>query len=117
MKKSLVGCMVLAASLLINTNTKAQIKIGTFDEQSVLGLMPGIQKVDTILQHYVSDSLKPEYDYELSEVMRLDSTFKKDSAAMQSGTRGIMQKEINQHKYKIVNWQQYQNQILEQKQE
>jgi hypothetical protein len=36
---------------------------------------------------------------------------------MNSGVRGIMQKEINQHKYKIVNWQQYQNQILEQKQE
>ena len=117
MKKSLVGCMILAASLLFNIDTQAQMKIGTFDEQSVLGLMPGIQKVDTILQHYVADSLKPEYDYELSEVMRLDSTFKKDSASMQPGTRGIMQKEINQHKYKIVNWQQYQNQILEQKQE
>ena len=117
MRKGLVGCIVIAIGLLVSTGAKAQMKIGTFDEQSVLGLMPGIQKIDTMLQKYVADSLKPEYDYELSELMRLDSTFKKDSAAMQPGTRGIMQKEINQHKYKIVNWQQYQNQQLEQKQE
>ena len=104
MKKCLVGCVVLAISLFLSTKTNAQsnpIKIGTFDEQSVLGLMPGIQKVDTALQKYVNDSLKPEYDYELSELMRMDSTFKKDSASMQPSTRGIVQKEINQHKYKI----------------
>jgi outer membrane protein len=120
MKKCLVGCVVLAASLFFSTKTNAQsapIKIGTFDEQSVLGLMPGIQKVDTALQQYVNDSLKPEYDYELSELMRMDSTFKKDSATMQPSTRGIVQKEINQHKYKIVNWQQYQNQMVQQKED
>ena len=117
MKKCLVGCMVLAMSLFINSKSDAQIKIGTFDEQSVLGLMPGIQKVDTALQKYVNDSLKPEYDYEMSELMRLDSTFKKDSATMQPSTRGIVQKELNQHKYKIVNWQQYQNQMVQQKEE
>ncbi|MFP5040422.1 OmpH family outer membrane protein [Parasediminibacterium sp. JCM 36343] len=117
MKKVLVGCVVIAASLLCCLQSNAQMKIGTFDEQSVLGLMPGIQKVDTLLQKYVADSLKPEYDYELSELMRLDSSFKKDSAGMQPSTRSIVQKEINQHKYKIVNWQQYQNQQLEQKQE
>jgi len=117
MKKGLVGSVVFALILAMSLNGNAQMKIGTFDEQSVLGLMPGIQKIDTFLQKYVADSLKPEYDYELSELMRLDSTFKKDSATMQAGTRGIMQKEINQHKYKIVNWQQFQNQTLEQKQE
>jgi outer membrane protein len=117
MKKGLVGSVVFALILAMSLNGNAQMKIGTFDEQSVLGLMPGIQKIDTFLQKYVADSLKPEYDYELSELMRLDSTFKKDSAKMQAGTRGIMQKEINQHKYKIVNWQQFQNQTLEQKQE
>jgi len=120
MKKCLVGCVVLAASIFFSPKTNAQsnpIKIGTFDEQSVLGLMPGIQKVDTALQEYVNDSLKPEYDYELSELMRMDSTFKKDSATMQPSTRGIVQKEINQHKYKIVNWQQYQNQMVQQKED
>jgi len=117
MKKCLVGCIVLAASLFFSSKTTAQIKIGTFDEQSVLGLMPGIQKVDTVLQKYVNDSLKPEYDYHMSELMRLDSSFKKDSATMQASTRGIVQKEINQHKYKIVNWQQYQNQMVQQKEE
>ena len=50
--------MVLAMSLFINSKSDAQIKIGTFDEQSVLGLMPGIQKVDTALQKYVNDYVK-----------------------------------------------------------
>lgn len=117
MNKIVAKIALVAMCVAVGPVLRAQVKIGTFDEQSVLGLMPGIQKVDSQLQKYMADSLKPEYDYELSELMRLDSTFKKDSASMQSGTRGIMQKEINQHKYKIVNWQQYQNQILEQKQE
>jgi hypothetical protein len=49
MKKLLFVCVVLAASLLFSNSTNAQVKIGYFDEQSLLSLFPDIQKVDTII--------------------------------------------------------------------
>jgi Skp family chaperone for outer membrane proteins len=118
MKKVFFLCVALAVTAVAATNTQAQaIKIGTFEEQQVLALMPGIQKVDTLLQKFLADSLKPEYDYTLSELMTKDSTFKADSIKLQPGTRGLMQRDINQLKYKIVNWQQYQNEVLQSKQD
>jgi Outer membrane protein (OmpH-like). len=79
--------------------------------------MPGIQKVDTLLNDYVTDSLRPEYDYKLAELKRKDSTFKKDSASMNASLREIMKKEITQATYEIVNWQQYQQQKYQAKQQ
>ncbi len=116
MKKVLVASVAVLCSLCFNNTANAQMKVGTFDEQTVLGLFPGIQqKIDSTLQKYLMDSLKVEYDYELSEYQRLDSTFKKDSATVKEGTRSMILKDLNQHKYKIVNWQQYQNQMQEAK--
>ena len=57
MKKLLFVCVVLAASLLFSNSTNAQVKIGYFDEQSLLSLFPDIQKVDTIINNFVKDSL------------------------------------------------------------
>ncbi len=118
MKKVLVVCLAFTALVLSVNSTNAQGKIGLFDEQTVLSLYPGIQgKLDTAIQKYMADSLKPQYDYEYSELLRKDSTFKKDSIRLSPSVRQIMTKEINQHKYTIVNWQQFQNQALEQKSE
>ena len=117
MKKILVVCVAFTVSLVFSNSTKAQqIKIGVFDEESVLGLFPDIQKVQTALDQYAQDSLKTEYDYELSEFKRKDSVYKKDSATMPGGVRAIMQKEIAAHYNKIINWQQYQQQALQAKQ-
>ncbi|MDE3144048.1 MAG: OmpH family outer membrane protein [Bacteroidota bacterium] len=117
MKKILVVCVALTLSLVFSNNTKAQqLKIGVFDEESVLGLFPDIQKVQTALDQYAQDSLKGEYDYTLSEFKRQDSTFKKDSATMAPSVKALMQKDIATNYSKIVNWQQYQQQMLQAKQ-
>ncbi len=117
MKKVLLISVAIIATFMFSTTTKAQIKIGAFDEESVLGLMPGIQKVDTILQKYVEDSLKTEYDYELSEYKRQDSVLKDSAHPVSGSLKAILQKELSNHLYKIQNWQQYQNQKLQAKQE
>lgn len=117
MKKILVVCVALTIGLVFSNNTKAQqLKIGVFDEESVLGLFPDIQKVQTALDQYAQDSLKGEYDYTLSEFKRLDSTFKKDSATLAPSVKTLMQKDIATNYSKIVNWQQYQQQMLQNKQ-
>jgi Skp family chaperone for outer membrane proteins len=117
MKKVLFVCLAFAASMIM-TQTQAQTKIGSFDEESVLGLFPGLQaKADSVLQKFVNDSLRPEYDYELSEYQRKDSSFKVDSPKLNASVKAIIKKEIATHFYKIQNWQQYQNQRLQVKQD
>ena len=117
MKKVLLTSIAFVAVFMFSTSIHAQIKIGSFDEESVLGLMPGIQKVDTILQQYVEDSLKTEYEYELSEYKRKDSMLKDSTKPVSGSLKVILQKEISASLYKIQNWQQYQNQKVQQKQE
>ena len=117
MKKHLFACVVFALGLSISNKTNAQVKIGVFDEETILSLMPGIQKVDTLLQKYLMDSLKPEYDYEVYQFQTKDSTYKRDSATLNSSVKSIMRKEIGQHLSKIQNWQQYQQQMLQGKQQ
>ena len=117
MKKLLLVSVAFALSLFITTTTNAQIKIGTFDEESILSIMPGVQKVDTLLQKYVNDSLKPEYEFEIYQFQTKDSTFKRDSATMNSSVKAMLKKEIAGHLNKIQNWQQYQQQLLQAKQQ
>jgi Skp family chaperone for outer membrane proteins len=117
MKKVLLVAVAGVFSLFAATTANAQVKIGTFDEEAILSFMPGVQKVDTVLQKYVTDSLKPEYDYELYQFQTKDSTFKADSTKMNNSVKQIMKKEIAQHFYKIQNWQQYQQQMLQAKQQ
>jgi ribonuclease HII len=66
---------------------------------------------------FVNDTLKPDYDYTYSQFLVKDSTFKKDSGKLTPQVRKVMLDDINNLKSKIVNWQQYQNQAMEQKQQ
>lgn len=109
----------MAIAGLFANNAQAQVKIGFFDEQAILALMPGIQKVDTMLQSYVADSLNPRRDYILSELKRKDSTLRADSVAgkLTPQVKDIMQKEMAQDFYTIQNWQQIQQEAIQAKQE
>jgi Skp family chaperone for outer membrane proteins len=107
MKKLLFVCVVLAASLLFSNSTNAQVKIGYFDEQSLLSLFPDIQKIDTIINNFVKDSLNPEYAYTVQDYQRRDSLFKKDSATMPAKARELALSDLNRLGYKLANWQQY----------
>jgi Skp family chaperone for outer membrane proteins len=119
MKKVFVLCVAFALSLTFISSANAQQgKIGIFDEQTVLSLFPGIQqRLDTLMGKFINDTLKPDYDYTYSQFLVKDSTFKKDSGKLSPQVRKVMSDDINALKSKIVNWQQYQNQVTEQKQQ
>ena len=117
MKKVLFVCVAVITSLLFTNHTNAQTKIGTFDEESVLGLMPDIDKVSAALQSYAKDSLQVDYEYSVLEFNRRDSIYRKDSATMPARAREQATKELNQLKYKLVNWQQFQQESVRTKQE
>lgn len=118
MKKVLVAVLAVVISMVAANSAKAQsMKIGSFDEESVLGLMPGIQKVDSILRQYVNDSLAPQRDYKMSELKRKDSTLKADSTKISASLQKIMKDEIAQDFYTLQNWQQIQNEAVQARQD
>ena len=119
MKKLLFVWMATSAILFSASSASAQqpVKIGYFDEQQVLGLMPGIDKVSQQIESFQQDSLKDEYDWTYKQFMRQDSSFKKDSAGMPPKVREMALAELNKNRQKLVYWQQYSQEALGQKQE
>ena len=115
MKQLLLVCVTVAASLLFSNNSQAQVKIGYFDEQSLLSLFPGIDKVDSLMNSYVKDSLNVEYAYSVQDYQRRDSIFKKDSATMPAKARELAISDLNRLYYKIANWQQYSQEMQQEK--
>ena len=117
MKKSLLVCVAFAAVTLFSNSASAQVKIGYFDEQAALSLFPGIAKIDTLLNSYRIDSLQEEYKYNVADFQRRDSIFKKDSATMPAKAREMATRELLQLRYKLVNWQEYSQQMEQAKYE
>ena len=119
MKKVLFAAILLVACSFGNSAT-AQTKIGYFDDQSVIALFPGIQeKLDTVLQSFAKDSLQEEYNYTLKTYQNQDSIYKRDSVDLSKRPKALEMAttELNRLKYKLINWQQYQQEAMQQKQE
>ncbi len=119
MKKVLFAAILLLAVSFTNS-ASAQTKIGYFDDQSVIALFPGIQeKLDTILNSFAKDTLQDEYNYTLKSYQVKDSIYKKDSVDLSKRPKALEMAttELNQLKYKLINWQQYQQEAMQQKQE
>lgn len=117
MKKIL---FVMAVGLLTIGSLKSnaqQVKIGVWDEDAVLSFMPGIQGVDSLLQQFAQDSIKPEYEKTLYDFQVKDSSFKADSAKMNNALKTTIKKELAELAYKLQNWQQIQQQALQAKQQ
>ncbi|MBL0882481.1 MAG: OmpH family outer membrane protein [Chitinophagaceae bacterium] len=117
MKQLLLVC-VTVASLLFSNNAQSQVKIGHFDEQSLLSLFPGLeQTMDSVMNTYLRDSLNVEYAYSVQDYKRRDSIYKKDSATMPAKAREMAESDLNRLYYKIANWQQYSQEMQQDKME
>ena len=120
MKKGFLFAAILLVAVSFNNTASAQVKIGYFDDQSVIALFPGIQeKLDTVLKSYAQDSLQDEYNYTLKDYQVKDSIYKRDSVDLSKRPKALQMAtdDLNRLKYKLINWQQYQQQSMEQKQE
>lgn len=117
--KKLFFIMLASAAIVFSAgkvSAQQPVKIGYFDEQLVLGLMPGIDKVSQQIESFQQDSLKDEYDYTYKSFMRQDSIFKKDSATMPVKAREMALNDLNKYRQKLVYWQQYSQEAVGQKQ-
>lgn len=118
MKKLFVAVVAFAALIMASSNkAAAQSKMGYFDLEYVVSLMPGVSKVDTTLALFERDSLGAEYEFRLSEFQRNDSTLKADSAKMPTRLYQEKKNEMIQKFYILQNWQQYSQQVIQAKQQ
>jgi outer membrane protein len=118
MKKLIVVLAAVAGFIFTGSNkATAQSKFGYFDLEYVVGLMPGIAKVDTLLQQFERDSLGLEYQFRMGEFQRNDSTLKADSAKIPARLYQEKKNELIQKFYVLQNWQQYSQQVSQQKQQ
>jgi outer membrane protein len=121
MKKMMMSLVALTAMYLVGmqqADAQAQPnKFGYFDLEYVVGLMPGVEKVDSLMATFERDSLNPEYQFEFAELSRMDSTLKADSAKMPARLYQQRQQEQAQRFYKLQNWQQYTQQVMQGKQQ
>ena len=118
MKKLFTIAAITVALLFTGNNeASAQNKFGYFDLDYVVSLMPGVSKIDTLMAVFEKDSLGAEYDFNLGELKRLDSTFKADSIKLAPRVREQMQQQMANLFYTVQNWQQYAQQISQGKQQ
>jgi len=87
MRKILFQIFVSGA-LLMSAGLHAQtMKVGVFDIDLMVQAMPGYHIVDSLVGVYERDSLGALFEYNQNEYMRLDSTYKADSALVASGKK------------------------------
>lgn len=112
MKKNLFVLFSFVSLMTICTTTNAQsFKAGVFDIDVMVQAMPGYPEVDSLVRQYEKDSLATEYEYYQLEYLRLDSTYKADSALVAEGkkSKGLLD-HVTEDRRKvmlnIVYWQQ-----------
>lgn len=120
MKRTLFSLVSLTILTILSSQANAQNKMGFFDENIVISLMPGIQKIDTLLNQFNQDSLEGEYQYNLSEFKRKDDALKADSTSvnkMPASQKSMMTNDRNLLAYKLANWEAYKQNRLRAKQQ
>jgi len=108
----------VAAACIILAGTASAQKTGYIRVDDVVRLMPETGKLQGILEKYQTDSLKPRFDYTLSEFQRKDSIVNgKDSLKYPAAARAKMREEMQQDMYELQNWQQLSQQLVQARQD
>jgi Skp family chaperone for outer membrane proteins len=119
MKKAFFSVLFLTAVLFGGEKVQAQqLKIGVFDIDVMVQVLPGYRGVDSLVQLYDRDSLSAEYDIYMSEYQRLDSTYKTDSALVAQGkkSKALLDYTANERQKMGMNIAYWQN-IAQQKED
>ncbi len=97
--------------------TAQAVKMGYFDLEEMISLMPGTEKIDSIMQAFVRDSINTEYDFRVSEFNRQDSMLRADSAKTPPKVYQERKTKLFQEFYLLQNWQEYSQNMYQAKQQ
>lgn len=119
MKKMLMGfALMVSLSLAGIADVSAQaIKIGYFDLEQMISIMPGAQRIDSLMQVFARDSINTEYDFRVTEFNYQDSLLRADSAKTPPKIYQERKAKLFQEFYLLQNWQEYSQQMYQAKQQ
>jgi outer membrane protein len=111
-----VKILLIAAVLVISSAAMAQ-KSGYISVDQVVGIMPEVAKIDSLVQKYQQDSLNPQFAYLIQEYNRTDTMVNtKDSVKLSATVRKRIRQEMAEIEYQVQNWQSIAQQSLQAKQ-
>jgi outer membrane protein len=111
-----VKILLIAAVLVISSAAMAQ-KSGYISVDQVVGIMPEVAKIDSMVQKYQQDSLNPQFAYLIQEYNRKDTMVNtKDSLKVPVAVRKRVRQEMAEIEYQVQNWQTIAQQSLQAKQ-
>jgi outer membrane protein len=113
--KKFFTAVVAALGLLIAGSAGAQSKVGYISVDQMVGVMPEVAKIDSLLEKYQNDSINPQYAQIVSLYQYKDSVYR-DSLKTPAVVRKQIEQELPTLIYQIQNWQQIVQQATEAKQ-
>jgi outer membrane protein len=106
---------LLATGLIVAGSAMAQMKLGYIRIDDMVGLMPEIPKIDSLVTTYRTDSLGEEYSSLIQLYQFKDSVYR-DSLKTKPAVRKQIEEELPGLIYQIQNWQSISQQKTENKQ-
>jgi outer membrane protein len=112
-----IKLVAVALIALVSSLSASAQKTGYISIDQVVGMMPEVGRIDTLLQKFQADSLNTAYAYMISEYQRKDSMVNsKDSSKTPAAVRAIARQEMEGMAYQIQNWQSIAQQEMQNKQ-
>ena len=108
----------LLAVILATTGSVMAQKSAYISVDNVVGLMPDLGKIDTLMQRYQVDSINSEYASLVADYKYRDSILNsKDTLKMPASVRDQHMQTLQQISYQMQNWQQISQQAYQSKQQ
>jgi len=109
--------LAIAICLMAGTTaTKAQVKIGYIDAESVLYIMPEVAKIDSLVRLYQTDTVGREYGSLIETYTYKDSIYNDSLHPLPPSVKAQTEKDLNELRQTLTNWQQIAQQAIQDKQ-
>lgn len=107
---------VVAGLLIAGSGVNAQTKIGYIDAETILYLMPEVQKIDSLVQVYQRDTVGKEFNSLMETYQFKDSIYRDSSGKVSAAVKEQTGKELQQLTQTLQNWQQIAQDAVQSKQ-
>jgi outer membrane protein len=111
-----IKILLIAAAISISSAALAQ-KTGYISVDQVIGIMPEVAKIDTLMQRYQADTINTEFSALIEQYNYKDSILTKtDTTKMPTSLRKQYRSDLEGITYQVQNWQAISQQAYQQKQ-
>ena len=111
-----IKILLIAAAISISTVALAQ-KTGYISVDQVIGIMPEVVKIDSLVQRYQRDTINTEFQSLIEQYNYKDSLLTKtDTTKMPASLRKQYRSDLEGIAYQVQNWQAISQQAVQQKQ-